>query len=113
MTASNKLIYGDSYRRNIRKGINYILNGKNTHWNMNIFHTIDRSSIGSNIKKMSVYRVTNGVKMAHGWQHDGYQKFNFNDNTEELMCPTGFGKIEDKMHFVSCSSTVLIRTKQA
>ena len=49
----------------------------NPGWDEAIFQTINWVNIGLCMTKMTPQRVTNVVKMVHGWQHDGNQKYLF------------------------------------
>ena len=113
--ASQRFIYGDIagvVTEEISKaGIITYLMEKNPWWNDAIFHTIDWESVGLCMKKMTPQRVTNVVKMVHGWQHDGNQKYLFDDETEDSMCPTGCGQMEEKLHFVTCQAPILVQAQ--
>ena len=58
--------------------------GKNPHGNDNIFYSIDWKAMESCMKKMaekSGFKVTNTLKLVHGWQNDGQQKEFFSMRT--------------------------------
>ena len=82
--------------------------GKNKHWNDDIFDSIDWEAIGASMKKLaatSAMRVTNVLKLVHGWQNDGQQKELFyEDCEEEVVCPTGCGKWASRMYFIQCTA---------
>ena len=59
---------------------------------------------GSFKKKMKDTDVTNAIKIAHGWQNDGYQQALFHENNEETECPAGCGQREGRMHCVQCQA---------
>ena len=74
--------------------------GENKHWNDNIFDSIDWEAIGASMKTLaatSAMRVTNLLKLVHGWQNDGQQKALFYEDCEEAMCPAGCEKWESRM----------------
>ena len=45
-------------------------------------------------------RLTNVLKLAHGWQNDEQYKELFNENNVEYECPAGCRKMETKLPFV-------------
>ena len=61
--------------------------------------------------KMPALRVTNVVKMVHGWQNDGNQKYLFDDETEDSMCPTGCRQMEERLHFITCQAPTLVQAQ--
>ena len=74
---------------------------KNPHWTKTGFDTIDWESMGLCLGKMKDTKVTNVLKMAHGWQHDGYQKGLFFGAGDHCVCPAGCGIPEDRFHYIS------------
>ena len=111
--ASQRFIYGDIagvITEEISKiGLITYLLEKNPRWNEAIFQTIDWESIGSCMTKMSALRITNIVKMVHGWQNDGNQNYLFDNVTGDSMCPTGCGQMEERLHFVTCQAPTLVQ----
>ena len=108
---SGRLLYGDVKRQithEISKGglIQYMMS-KNLHWDEGIFQMIDWAGMEATLKKMKDTEVTNVLKMAHGWQHDGDQKDLFDENGETHDCPAGCGDREGRLHFVTCKSMAL------
>ena len=75
------------------KLIKYLM-GKNSQWNEFIFQTIHWNSVGCCMKKMSQQRVTNLLKMVHGWENNGQKKDLFYENNEDYWCPAGCGQTE-------------------
>ena len=49
---------------------------------------------------MKATKVTNVLKMVHGWQNDGYQKDLFYKDNQDNLCPSGCGAVEERLHFV-------------
>ena len=83
------------------KMIKYLL-ARNPHWTQQIFDTIDWESMELCLGKMKDTKVTNVLKMAHGWQHDGYQKGLFFGAGEHCECPAGCRIPEDRFRHMSC-----------
>ena len=54
--------------------------------------------------KMRETKVTNVLKMVHGWENDGYQKDLFYEDNQDHICPAGCGMAERRLHFVSCNA---------
>ena len=59
---------------------------------------------GSKSRKMKATKVTNVLKMVHGWQNDGYQKDLFYEDNQDNMCLAGCGAVEGRLHFVHCTA---------
>ena len=109
--ASGRLLYGDvkiQLTHEISKGglIQYMIS-KNLLWNEKIFQMVDWKGMESTLKKMNDTEVTNVLKMAHGWQHDGYQKYLFAEDGETYECPAGCGEMECRLHFVICKAVAV------
>ena len=83
--------------------------GKNKNWDREIFTSINWDAIGGCLDRMSDEQVTHILKLAHGWQHDGYQKGLFYEDLEEIevMCPAGCGKKEERLHYIQCTSPLI------
>ena len=90
---SGRLLYGDiagQMKHEISKrGLVQHLMSKNQHWDDKIFNMIAWKGMESALGKMKDTEVTNVLKMVHGWQHDGYQKYLFNEDGETYECPAG------------------------
>ena len=54
-----------------RKLINYLM-GRNPICTDEIFRIIGWDDIQAHLQKQGATRVTNIIKLVHGWQHDGY-----------------------------------------
>ena len=57
--------------------------------------------------KIPATRVTNVLKLVHGWQNDGYQKIPFFGIGENCECPAGYGQPETRLHFVKYTAPML------
>ena len=105
---NNKLIYGDIQKWvteaiTQEKMIKYLW-GKNPHWNDSIFDSIDWKAVEGCMKKLaraSGSKVTNTLKLVHGWQNDGQQKELFYEDSDDTLCPAGCGEIESRMYLFS------------
>ena len=83
------------------------LMGKNPHWDVDIFQSIDWRAMEACMKvlsKRSGSTVTNVLKLVHGWQNDGQQKELFYEECEDSMCPAGCGAHESRIHFIQCTA---------
>ena len=80
---------------------------KKLYWDEKIFQMVDWKGMESSLKKMKDTEVTNVLKMAHGWQHDGYQQDLFDEDGASHECPAGCGEKEDRLHFVTCKAVAL------
>ena len=117
----NNYLYGniiEQVRESISKqALTKYLMGKHPHWNEHIFQYIDWDSIGLCLNKLPATRVTNILKMVHGWQNDGRQKGLFYDIGEECECPAGCGHTETRFHYIQCKAPQLahaqIKQKEA
>ena len=113
---SGRLLYGDiagQMKYEISKrGVVQHLMSKNLHWDNKIFNMIAWKGMESALGKMKDTEVTNVIKMAHGWQHDGYQKFLFNDDGDTYECPAGCGEQEGRLHFVMCTAAAMRKSQQ-
>ena len=54
--------------------------------------------------KMEDTKVTNVLKLVHGWQNDGQQKDLFYENNEENMCPASCGECDSRLHHIQCKA---------
>ena len=75
MGKENRLIYGDIEKQveyEISKGplMTYFMGG-NKHWIETIFNMVDWSGMKMCLGKMEDTKVTNVLKLVHGWQNDG------------------------------------------
>ena len=72
------LIYGDIgkiLKEDLSKcKMEQYLMGKNKNWDRAIFTSIDWDAIEGCLNRMPDEQVTHIIKLAHGWQHDGYQR---------------------------------------
>ena len=44
--------------------------------------------------------VTNVLRLVHGWQNDGQQKYLFYESNEDNMCLADCGEMESKFHCI-------------
>ena len=107
----SQLIYGDitkHIREDIskRKLIQHLML-KNPSWTDTILQSIDWNAIKIHLQKQPATRVTNIIKLVHGWQNDGYQKGLFYGITDASMCPTGCGQLETRQHYMRCTAPTL------
>ena len=56
------------------------------------------------LARKSGSKVTNTLKLVHGWQNDGQQKELFYEDSDETLCPAGCGEAESRMHFIQCQA---------
>ena len=54
--------------------------------------------------KMEDTKLTNVLKLFHGWQNGGQQKDLFYENNEENMCPAGCGECDNRLHYIQCKA---------
>ena len=61
------------------------------------------------MEKSPEVRVTNILKMVHGWQNDGQQKDSFYEGNEDKVCPAGCGEREEQLHYIVRKSSSMTR----
>ena len=83
--------------------IKYIL-VKEPYWDIQKFNTINWVSMGICLDKMPPTRVTNTLKLVHGWQHDGYQKGIVFGIGESCDCRAGSGLPGNHLHCIYCQT---------
>ena len=108
---SGRMLYVDvseQMSRETSKGgmIQYLMS-KNLHWNGDIFNMIDWKGMETTLGKIKDTEVTNVLKMVHGWQKYGYQKYLFDEVGKEHFCPAGCGAQQARQHFLKCKAAAL------
>lgn len=102
--ADSRMIYGNSkavtWEIPQAPMIKYLL-GKNKDCNEAILRSIDWLEMGACLKQLKGQKVTNVLKLVHGWQNYGQQKELFDEDCEDYECPNGCGMVESRMNYIT------------
>ena len=84
---------------------------KKNNWTDSTFDSVDWTSFGRFMGRLSVSKRAKVVKLQHNWQHTGRQKGLFqskdscnNEEVDVTRCPMGCGFYEASLHYLFCDN---------